>query len=415
MKNILSTSCLIVVFTCCSLFLSAQNQGKIVFVGFNADGSDGFAVLTLADIPSGFVLYFTDNNWDGTSFTSNEGEIEWENTTGSTIQEGTIITFNPTTSGPMVDVGTINSGTLSLNADNESIFALGVPSASVDGSEDFISAIGTELDNSGATDLTNTGLTNGVDAIVIDGDEDVMVYDGANGTDCTGLTFTQCATLFNTSGSWITQDGSGSQHNDMVSPDFPDDVIGSATIPSSYGVLPIDLLRFYGNLENGAIQLNWETAAEINNEYFVIEHSQDGNTFEEIGRLDGAGDSYETLHYTFLHQNPSKGMNYYRLQQLNYDKTYMYSSVVLMENIRAGRIPLGPNPFRDHLEISFEDFNYLDGIIEIYDFRGKIQMRQNIEAGITTQVLQVASLPKGIYHVRLTFGSDIQIARVVKL
>ena len=36
-------------------------EGTIMFVGFNADGTDGFAVVSLIDIPASSTIYFSDN------------------------------------------------------------------------------------------------------------------------------------------------------------------------------------------------------------------------------------------------------------------------------------------------------------------------------------------------------------------
>ncbi|MCR9172211.1 MAG: HYR domain-containing protein [bacterium] len=82
--------------------------GDIAFIGYNTDGTDNFAFITLADIPSGEVIYFTEegwdlslNNWAGTT----EGHVTYTAPAGG-LTCGTIIHINETTP----DVFTVTGG-----------------------------------------------------------------------------------------------------------------------------------------------------------------------------------------------------------------------------------------------------------------------------------------------------------------
>jgi hypothetical protein len=48
--------------------------------------------------------------------------------------------------------------------------------------------------------------------------------------------------------------------------------------------LPIQLLRFTAKPEVDRVKLEWITATEINNDFFTIERSLDGKTFQSCGR-----------------------------------------------------------------------------------------------------------------------------------
>ncbi len=61
--------------------------------------------------------------------------------------------------------------------------------------------------------------------------------------------------------------------------------------------LPIELLSFNASLQGDVVELTWTTATEINNDFFTIERSQDGNTWEEVGVVSGAGNSTSVRHY----------------------------------------------------------------------------------------------------------------------
>ena len=94
------------------------------------------------------------------------------------------------------------------------------------------------------------------------------------------------------------------------------------------GILPIELLEFLGICEGAVIKLNWSTASEINNDYFTIERSFDGVNFNILGTGAGAGNSIQTLHYTFVDENSMDGIYYYRLKQTDFNGTFKYSKLI---------------------------------------------------------------------------------------
>jgi ice-binding like protein len=63
------------------------------------------------------------------------------------------------------------------------------------------------------------------------------------------------------------------------------------------GVLPIELLSFSAGKVGEDVQLNWVTASEINNNYFTVERSVNGASFEEVVQVQGARNSNAVLYY----------------------------------------------------------------------------------------------------------------------
>jgi hypothetical protein len=82
------------------------------------------------------------------------------------------------------------------------------------------------------------------------------------------------------------------------------------------------LLYFYGKKAENGVLLSWETATEINNDYFDVEWSMDGISFEKIGQVQGAGTTAEIQLHEFLHKKPVNGNNYYRLKQVDFDEKF---------------------------------------------------------------------------------------------
>ncbi len=100
-------------------------------------------------------------------------------------------------------------------------------------------------------------------------------------------------------------------------------------------VLPVDLVLFTGACVDRKNILKWESFTEMNNDYYTIENTTDGISFEEIGIVDGAGNSSEINAYEMVHENYRNAINYYRLKQTDFDGSSKYSELISIDN-RSG-------------------------------------------------------------------------------
>ena len=98
-------------------------------------------------------------------------------------------------------------------------------------------------------------------------------------------------------------------------------VDGDVDVPGTVGegILPVELLYFKGLASNGAVELSWSTASELNNSFFTIERSLNGYDFEEIASVDGAGTTSTTNNYSYTDEAPNQELLYYRLKQTDFD------------------------------------------------------------------------------------------------
>lgn len=108
---------------------------------------------------------------------------------------------------------------------------------------------------------------------------------------------------------------------------------------------PIQFLYFTAEPnEEDHVNLEWATAVEINNDYFIVERTADGINYETVAVVQGAGSSSQQHHYTALDPSPLVGLSFYRLKQTDVNGTYTYSnlqSVTLEQNASTG---VYPNP-----------------------------------------------------------------------
>lgn len=173
--------------------------------------------------------------------------------------------------------------------------------------------------------------------------------------------------------------------------------------------LPVELSSFSGKQEGSTNVLTWETSSELNNDYFSIERSVDGNTFYEIGRLKGAGNSTSLNGYVFYDEYPGEGTNYYRLKQIDKDGSFEYSNVIAIDGGNSidpvSIYPAGNNLFILHF------YNSFDGEIMLSDIRGNVLFRMQV-SGRNEIPIDLGNLSSGIYLLDL---NDRQMHRSLKL
>ncbi|MEQ8878329.1 MAG: T9SS type A sorting domain-containing protein [Cyclobacteriaceae bacterium] len=118
---------------------------------------------------------------------------------------------------------------------------------------------------------------------------------------------------------------------------------GSGTVTS--GTLPVELVYFTGELVRKMVVFTWETASEINNEYFTVERLEGNSEFKEIQVVPGAGNSDGPLSYFAHDLKPPHGVSYYRLKQTDFDgKTEEFNTIMIHNFDKEVSVEVYPNP-----------------------------------------------------------------------
>jgi hypothetical protein len=92
-------------------------------------------------------------------------------------------------------------------------------------------------------------------------------------------------------------------------------------VMSMGGPLPIILNSFVAEPYYGNVQVEWEVASQVNNDYFSLYRSIDCLSWELVETMRGAGNYNANISYTLLDRNPYTGISYYKLTQTDYDGT----------------------------------------------------------------------------------------------
>lgn len=168
--------------------------------------------------------------------------------------------------------------------------------------------------------------------------------------------------------------------------------------------LPIELLSFAGSCKGNSVDLTWTTTTETNNDYFTISRSIDGINFNDIGTVAGAGNSSQTLHYSFSDKSPSNNTAYYRLKQTDIDGAFKYSMVVVTNcGNKFSDIIVYPNPTSDYLTIDFGNIKLSKLSIQLYYIGGKLIENKKITSAIET--IHLGNLPDATYFLKVTLNN----------
>ncbi len=185
------------------------------------------------------------------------------------------------------------------------------------------------------------------------------------------------------------------------------------------GALPVEFLDFSANLKDQSVFIDWITGSEVNNDYFEVERSFDGKTWEIIGMVDGAGNSNQIHKYQYIDHHPDPGMNYYRLKQMDYNGQYEYSSIEKVNIDLNYEMRLYPNPTHDQLTLHIANEPDLESFIAVYNTVGvklyETQIKNNEQPTLQLNLESINIHNPGQYHIVLRIGNHVENLSFIKI
>ena len=172
--------------------------------------------------------------------------------------------------------------------------------------------------------------------------------------------------------------------------------------------LPIKLLYFTATLTNKAVNTLWSTASEANNDYFTIERAQDGKNFETLGIVKGAGNSNQTINYSFPDPDPLGGVSYYRLKQTDFNGKFTYANMVAVSDSDRPEVLLYPNLNNGNFSIIGAAQNSDLLIINLLGERIATQKISSFKTDI-----DISNSPNGVYYVYIRSRNEFVAKKMV--
>lgn len=166
-------------------------------------------------------------------------------------------------------------------------------------------------------------------------------------------------------------------------------------------VMPVAFIQFSAYAKANEVQLEWQTASELNNDFFTIEKSKTARAWQVLTQIKGAQSSDALLHYSFTDANPYTGHSYYRLKQRDMDGVEQVFDVqTVYITPKKSELIIYPNPATSHINIACSEQEL--STLKIYNTIGQdlsayIQQESSVGQGI---VLDVSGLAAGLYVVK---------------
>jgi hypothetical protein len=193
--------------------------------------------------------------------------------------------------------------------------------------------------------------------------------------------------------------------------------------------LPVEWLTFTASAVNStegvntiyangnSVQLEWSTATEINNDYFVVERSLDALYFEAVGRITGAGNSNKIQNYKEEDMEPYLGTSYYRIKQVDFNGKFAYSTTQMVNFEANNEISIFPNPSTTYIDVTVKNEASTLVTVSFLDLYGRTVLNTSakVEKGRSTTRVNIHSIPKGMYVLKVTNGNQEHVQRQVIL
>jgi hypothetical protein len=179
---------------------------------------------------------------------------------------------------------------------------------------------------------------------------------------------------------------------------YLDDFNYSDFLPAA--VLPVTLSSLAIQKQTNSVILKWQTASELNNDYFVVQHAVDGVNFSEIGKIKGTGNSNATTNYNFTHRNPSNGTNYYRLKQVDFDgNSTLSETAVATMALSSKNFDVYTSNKDSNIDFFYSAEKATEAKISIYSIDGRKIAEKNVvlEKGGNKFAVNVPSARNGIF------------------
>ena len=193
------------------------------------------------------------------------------------------------------------------------------------------------------------------------------------------------------------------------------EIIGAQAPNGNQGaLLPVDWMFFSMVELSGKVTLKWGVASEQNNSHFNVQRSPNLQAWRTIGQVEGQGTTLLTQEYSFTDHQPLEGMNYYRLEQVDFDGASDYSKLLSVEMRKKTKMGFHPNPVSGEIFVQLP--NQQDGIftLQVFDFQGRLVAVRPVIPGKSTDV---SSLQPGNYFMRLfdESGKTLAVEQFMKL
>jgi hypothetical protein len=192
----------------------------------------------------------------------------------------------------------------------------------------------------------------------------------------------------------------------------PCSVIAAITVQADCS-LPVELTYFNAVKQGTGALLTWGTASEINSSVYVIEKSLDGSSFEQIGKVKAAGNSFTAMKYSFTDPSITAGVTYYRLAEYDIDGSVHYSSIKVIHKDGISGVQVMPNPNNGTFVVTLNNTGEVKSTVNVLNSLGQVVYVGEASAS-NFRSIDISNLASGVYILQISTHEETIVIKVVK-
>ena len=177
-------------------------------------------------------------------------------------------------------------------------------------------------------------------------------------------------------------------------------------------LLPTKLSYFGAEISNCVTKLKWIAESETDFNKYVVEYSRNGVDFSEAGFINAAQQGLPKTY--FFQHTPPEGKSFYRLKLLDIDGRVNYSkTIAINSSCNNSSVLIYPNPVTDFLNINIAVVSSSGKMKAVlYNTQGQLLFNKPLASG--TNVIDMRSIPSGIYSLQVIENDKISLYKIIK-
>jgi choice-of-anchor A domain-containing protein len=187
-------------------------------------------------------------------------------------------------------------------------------------------------------------------------------------------------------------------------------------------ILPVSLIEFKGNLNNATAKLMWSVTKEVNMNYYEVERSIDGISFNKIATITAVNNSNTSSITNYTANDDISSLNsgtiYYRLKIVEKDGSSKNSNIInfkLSNKPKLG-IVVNPNPAVNFFTLKITAAKDAVTQIRVIDMLGKVLIVQNnnVLSGINSYTFNdLSKFNSGTYFVQVICDGQLYTEKLI--
>ena len=174
-------------------------------------------------------------------------------------------------------------------------------------------------------------------------------------------------------------------------------------------LLPISIEQFTAIPQAEKVLLNWKVSKEINVLNYTVQYSTDNIQFSNVNSTSANGNS----NYSWLHNSPLIGNNYYRLKITATNGSVTYSPVQKVTFGNKANITVYPNPAENIINIGIGGSRTnVPASICVFSMDGRVLSNKKINSASQTETVDISNYPGGQYLLKIELGNEVLVKKI---